>query len=706
MRNYLIILIASLPSIIVAQAPGCPNIDIQDETVTCDVPCVDLIATYLQTGETTSYEVTSIPYAPPFAFTGGTSAFVGIDDIFSSVITIPFDFCYYGNTYNQLVIGANGLISFDISLAGAFCQFSYTASIPSAPTVAGPYENSIHGAFHDIDPSILSTQPDINYTVIGTAPCRTFVVNFNNVAQFNCNNLITTQQIVIYETTNAIEVYIEDKQICTTWNSGNALIGIQNIGATQGLTPPNRNTGPWSATAEAWRFTPNGTPNYIVEWFDNNGISQGFGDTLNVCTQTQENYTAEITYTNCNGLTISESTTNTVFVDGTAGQIASLGLNDSIQSCTSPITINAANNLDTYLWSTGEITSSISVNQTGNYILEATQGGCNGNDTVHVSIVNANILENDTEICELDIIDLNIEESNTFITWSTLETTDNITVSPTTNTEYWVEISDGITSCRDSVTINVNSLPSVEINGVNDICIGESAQIILTFTGAQPYTVNINGVLENFTNNSENFTITPINTTTYAIDYITDINCQNDTNKNYTLNVNPIPNPIINPSFGTVYPKEEVELTTGNYINYYWYNENNTLLSENESIIVDSSLIVYVIVEDNNGCFGESDNAVVKYNARVDLHVPNSFTPNGDEHNELFVIAGDDILSFQINIFNRWGKEVYSTNNISKFWDGTHNGELVQQGVYTYYIDIIGDDLKSFYKTGIVNVIY
>ena len=92
--------------------------------------------------------------------------------------------------------------------------------------------------------------------------------------------------------------YIENKPTCTAWNSGNALIGIQNIGSTQGLTPPNRNTGPWSATAEAWRFTPNGISNYIVEWFDNSGFSQGFGDTLNVCTQTQENYTAEITYNN------------------------------------------------------------------------------------------------------------------------------------------------------------------------------------------------------------------------------------------------------------------------------------------------------------------------------------------------------------------------------------------------------------------------
>ena len=68
MKNTLIILILISPSIVFSQAPGCPNINIDDETVTCDNPCVDLIATYLQTGETTSYEVTSINYAPPYPF--------------------------------------------------------------------------------------------------------------------------------------------------------------------------------------------------------------------------------------------------------------------------------------------------------------------------------------------------------------------------------------------------------------------------------------------------------------------------------------------------------------------------------------------------------------------------------------------------------------------------------------------------------------
>lgn len=65
------------------QAPGCPDVTASvGAPITCNNPCTNLSATVFQTGQTTSYGVSSIPYAPPFPFTGGTPIFVGQDDIF------------------------------------------------------------------------------------------------------------------------------------------------------------------------------------------------------------------------------------------------------------------------------------------------------------------------------------------------------------------------------------------------------------------------------------------------------------------------------------------------------------------------------------------------------------------------------------------------------------------------------------------------
>ena len=117
------------------------------------------------------------------------------------------------------------------------------------------------------------------------------------------------------------------------WNSGNALVGIQNATATTAYTPPGRNTGPWTVPAgspEAWRFTPDGAPNFIVEWLDAGGTIIGTGDSVEVCPIAPTTYTAQITYTNCDGTSIVESDdvnvnfTDTVDVAGGSGRFRKL----------------------------------------------------------------------------------------------------------------------------------------------------------------------------------------------------------------------------------------------------------------------------------------------------------------------------------------------------------------------------------------------
>ena len=369
------LIVCLLPDSVLGQAPGCPNVNAgPDTTLTCNPACVDLTATMLETGTTTSYLVNSIPYAPPFPFTGGTSIFVNQDDIWSGVINLPFNFCFYGNTFNQILIGANGLLTFNVGMANAYCEWSYTATIPTpGPPPGGIYNNSINGAYHDIDPSVFLTgaAKDINYAVLGTPPCRTFVVNYYEIPHFWCNNLITTQQIVLYETTNAIEVYINDKPTCNTWNSGNAVIGLQNANGTQGIAAPGRNTGPWSTNNEAWRFVPDGPQNFSIEWFDGT-TSVGTGNPISVCPLIPTDYTAEVTYTNCDGSTVVE--TDTVLVTpAICGCSASINATtdptcDGVCDGTATVTVNTGTAPYTYSWSptggTGPVGTGLCANVT------------------------------------------------------------------------------------------------------------------------------------------------------------------------------------------------------------------------------------------------------------------------------------------------------------------------------------------------------
>src|SRR5690606_20784063 len=217
---------------------------------------------------------------------------VGTDDVFSESIPLPFDFCFFGDTYTSVSIGSNGIISFDptdASIPGENpTPCSYTLGDGETIPTSAFHDNSIM-LFHDINPLYGG---EIGYELLGVAPCRTLVVSFANVPYYNFDNpnnsAISTFQMVLYETTNAIDFYILTKPDPNTVlpdpiNEGRAVLGIQNQAGNQGYTPPGRNTSVWAATEEAWRFTPNGVSNVEFTWLDSTGTVIGTDPTINVC---------------------------------------------------------------------------------------------------------------------------------------------------------------------------------------------------------------------------------------------------------------------------------------------------------------------------------------------------------------------------------------------------------------------------------------
>src|SRR4051812_16490338 len=128
--------------------------------------CTDLSAEYYTPKATDSYTVESIAYAPPFPFTGGTVMNASADDVWTPTLNLPFSFCFYGNNYNQILVGSNGVITFDLvnQASGGFCPWSFTGNIPSATF---PIRNAIYGVYQDSNilspPVTNSVIQNINY---------------------------------------------------------------------------------------------------------------------------------------------------------------------------------------------------------------------------------------------------------------------------------------------------------------------------------------------------------------------------------------------------------------------------------------------------------------------------------------------------------------------------------------------------------------
>ncbi len=497
----LLLFLLSLKAI--SQGPGCPNVNAgTDVTIDCTTnACTDLTATFLNTGETNSYDVTSIPYAPPHPFIGLANAIgVGTDDIWSGIINLPFDFCFFESTYNQIQVGSNGVLRFDVDANDTTNEWQYTEDIPNNVNLALA-EANIFGVSHDIDPSVLSTNPEIAWEVIGAAPCRTFVLSFANVANFSCNDLISTSQIILYETTNAIEIYVKDKPSCNTWNNGNAILGIQNNPGDTAFTAPGRNTSdsPWTATNEAWRFTPNGTPNYVLTWFDENGTNLGNTPTINVCPTITTTYTSQVTYTNCNGNVIEVE--DEVIVTSNNPTNPNAGTDGAIAICTDDTsTINLFDSLggtpDTGgTWSptlnSGTGIFNPTIDPAGTYIYSVSGAPCpdnTANVTVSLSTpVNAGT-DGTLSICNsnnatIDLFTLLGNNPDYGGAWTPVLNSGTSIFDPTIDPfgTYTYSVT-GITPCASDtaeVVLISNSQPNAGIDGAETICMGDTTTINL-----------------------------------------------------------------------------------------------------------------------------------------------------------------------------------------------------------------------------------
>ncbi len=246
------------------------------DTFLCQGGPITLTATYLGGGGSTSYADSIIPYFWEPATLSGI--YNGPDDSHSSIVSIGFDFCFYGQTYSQVAVSTNNYLTFDLNNANAYSSWiTQPIPNPNEPLAA------IMAPWVDIDPGVGGS---ITYGTLGTAPFRKFVASFNNIPMYQCNSLLYKGQIVIYETTNIIETHIENLPVCSSWNSGLAVHGLHNETGTQAYTVAGRNNTSYTIQNEGRLFYGTGTTGVI--WYDENfnALDTGLTVTMNPTTTT------------------------------------------------------------------------------------------------------------------------------------------------------------------------------------------------------------------------------------------------------------------------------------------------------------------------------------------------------------------------------------------------------------------------------------
>ncbi|MBT8279466.1 MAG: hypothetical protein KJO41_10720, partial [Bacteroidia bacterium] len=342
---------------------------------------------------------------------------------------------------------------------------------------------------------------------------------------------------------------------------------------------------------------------------------------------------------------------------------------------------------DTYLWSTGETTTSIIVSPIidTQYSVTAFQNGCEDTDNVTVFVneaVNANAGE-DQSICEGESTQLTASGGDTYL-WNTGETTATITVTPDVTTIYTVTVSDGNISDSDDVIVNVNPIPIADAGPDVNITLGEnitlaasggdsylwntgetSQSIVVSPTESTTYsvTVSLNGCTDsddvnvvvndtmanagldqniclgestvltatggdtylwNTGETTASITVSPNITTTYTVTVSTANGSDSD---DVTVNVNAIPTAEAGPD-QTICEGETVTLTASGGTNYLWSNGQTT-----QSIqVTPMTTSIYTVTVDQNGCT-DADSVTVNVNP----------TPIADAGEDVIINEGESI---------------------------------------------------------------
>ncbi|MCB9198205.1 MAG: gliding motility-associated C-terminal domain-containing protein, partial [Flavobacteriales bacterium] len=271
----------------------------------------------------------------------------------------------------------------------------------------------------------------------------------------------------------------------------------------------------------------------------------------------------------------------------------------------------------------------------------------------------------------------------------------------TASTSVYAEVTDATTSCVNSidVTLTVTSLPTEPILSNDATYCDGSAMIDLTATGnGGTLTWFDDAAMTNVVGTGNSFSpINNLGSTTYYVTEDLGGCISNSSSVTVTINSNPIADFSATPTSGS--PELLVNYTdnsTGAGLIYNWeFGDNNTSAIQNPSntFTTAGSYTTVLTVTDLNGCTDSTSIIITVDGEPSVLIIPNIFSPNGDESNDVFNISGTNIISISGTIMNRWGQVVFEFDTLEAGWDGrTVSGLEASEGTYYYLINAEGGD--------------
>lgn len=331
--------------------------------------------------------------------------------------------------------------------------------------------------------------------------------------------------------------------------------------------------------------------------------------------------------------------------------------------------------------------------------------GCSDETTTTVTVASpaAITVSSDTTVCPDEPVQLSASGGVTY-NWTPQNNgmvggnTATPTLSVTQNQVYTLTVLDN-NGCEIIETLEIGVFVPADpqaTTSVDSICFGESVTLGssngVTYSWLPDASLDIPSV--------PNPVATPDVTTTYTIEIIDANGCPNT--DEVTVTVIQLPNVDAGPDI-SLYAASRAVLEATGAVSYVWspniWIQDTTVART--FIFPEDTITYYVIGTDAFGCWNiDSVNVYVLPTPK--FFVPNAFTPDGDGQNDLFRIQyAENFLLESLQIFNRWGQVVFSTEDIGEAWDGRlSNGDPLPTGTYIYIIRGTDEIGAPLYRQG------
>lgn len=337
--------------------------------------------------------------------------------------------------------------------------------------------------------------------------------------------------------------------------------------------------------------------------------------------------------------------------------------------------LNAQNVGSDYLWSNGQISQAVLLNESGEYWVQVTDFfDCVSSDTVSISFYENPVinLPEVSTICESDFITLDAENAGSAFSWSNGASSQTITVNQeaiysVTVTNEWGCVSE------DESALLVETYPLVNLGPDQAYC----EDVTLVLDAGNP------GLNFDWSTGEDTQQIVVEQTGNYEVT-VDNGYCFTEDEISVVFYPNPDPNLGLDTSMCFNDPPYSLFLNAGNQGSLFIWSTGET----SQSISVDNGGLFWVQVINPFGCSGTD--SVYVYNTCVGdfLYIPNAFTPDNDGFNDAFFAKGENITDFEMEIYNRWGELVFESDNIQKAWDGSFLGgeHYVESEVYVWVV--------------------